>query len=363
MSVTILNGGSRTTQDQYTGSEHELTVDASNRNLRLHDGATQGGHVIYSAANSDARYQPKSTELLGLLGFEPHEKGLLVRIGPAEYQLRQLTANSASLTLANANGYAGNPNLSLAETITSEHTWDSQHIFNDVVQFNAGINADVSGDLTGNVTGNLTGNVTGNLTGNANGSHTGSFAGNINVSAHVLTLADDQIPTAKINNLLGFVESNGFPSGGIILWEGLESAIPAGWFLCDGLNGTPDLRGRFLVGAAASGTYDPGDSGGVATHAPNVTVDNAGSHTHALSGSTGSAPAGVNLTLTLSSSANWDTSGGTGEPLTNVTRTDPGHTHTQGGQADANGIHIHTATVDSFDNRPPYYALCYIMKG
>lgn len=36
------------------------------------------------------------------------------------------------------------------------------------------------------------------------------------------------------------------PSGGIIMWSG--NTIPVGWFLCNGQNGTPDLRGRFIVG-------------------------------------------------------------------------------------------------------------------
>src|SRR5207237_1315846 len=36
--------------------------------------------------------------------------------------------------------------------------------------------------------------------------------------------------------------------GIIVLWSGLASAIPSGWVLCDGTNGTPDLRDRFIIG-------------------------------------------------------------------------------------------------------------------
>ncbi len=47
-----------------------------------------------------------------------------------------------------------------------------------------------------------------------------------------------------------------FPPGGIIMWSGLEADIPKGWALCDGANGTPDLRGRFVLGAVGgSNTY------------------------------------------------------------------------------------------------------------
>lgn len=39
------------------------------------------------------------------------------------------------------------------------------------------------------------------------------------------------------------------PIGAIILWSGPESTIPTGWHICDGTNGTEDLRGRFALGA------------------------------------------------------------------------------------------------------------------
>jgi hypothetical protein len=64
-----------------------------------------------------------------------------------------------------------------------------------------------------------------------------------------------------------------FPVGGIIMWAGLESEIPTGWSLCDGLNGTPDLRSRFVLASgydAATSQYVVGQSGG------NVWVDAGG---------------------------------------------------------------------------------------
>lgn len=41
------------------------------------------------------------------------------------------------------------------------------------------------------------------------------------------------------------------PYGSVAMFSG--ATLPAGWLLCDGANGTPDLRDRFLVGAAAAG--------------------------------------------------------------------------------------------------------------
>ena len=48
-----------------------------------------------------------------------------------------------------------------------------------------------------------------------------------------------------------------FPSGGIIMWSGTIASIPSGWYFCNGSNGTPDLRDRFIIGASA-------DNGGAA---------------------------------------------------------------------------------------------------
>jgi microcystin-dependent protein len=48
--------------------------------------------------------------------------------------------------------------------------------------------------------------------------------------------------------------------GAIVMWSGSTLDIPQGWKLCNGLNGTPDLRNRFIVGAG--NLYNVGDTGG-----------------------------------------------------------------------------------------------------
>lgn len=45
----------------------------------------------------------------------------------------------------------------------------------------------------------------------------------------------------------------------ICLWPGAIADIPAGWALCDGNNGTPDLRDCFVIGAG--GAQAPGATG------------------------------------------------------------------------------------------------------
>jgi len=69
-------------------------------------------------------------------------------------------------------------------------------------------------------------------------------------------------------------------SGIIVIWSGALSASPSGWVLCDGLNGTPDLRARFVIGAQADSgqTYNKGDTGGATS--VTLATGNLPSHTH-----------------------------------------------------------------------------------
>jgi len=66
-------------------------------------------------------------------------------------------------------------------------------------------------------------------------------------------------------------------SGAIILWSGSIVNIPAGYALCDGTNGTPDLTDKFVYGAG--GALAPGASGGSAVHNHDFTTDG---HDHSL---------------------------------------------------------------------------------
>lgn len=69
--------------------------------------------------------------------------------------------------------------------------------------------------------------------------------------------------------------------GIIVMWSGPLSDVPPGWAMCDGTQGTPDLRDRFIVGARRD--YDgvpkatlegsPTQSGGSVTHTHTFTTD------------------------------------------------------------------------------------------
>lgn len=46
--------------------------------------------------------------------------------------------------------------------------------------------------------------------------------------------------------------NSSMPAGGIIMWSGTIASIPAGWALCDGASGTPDLTDKFVISVASS---------------------------------------------------------------------------------------------------------------
>lgn len=140
------------------------------------------------------------------------------------------------------------------------------------------------------------------------------------------------------------------PSGCIIIWSGSIGAIPSGFVLCDGTNGTPDLRNSFVLGAG--NTYSVGQTGGstdaiVVSHTHTATVTDPG-HIHVIAGLYQS---NYNPPSTGSSFEAWD------------------HSQTPNATENTNsattGISVSNATTGTSGtnaNMPPYYALCYIMK-
>lgn len=135
-----------------------------------------------------------------------------------------------------------------------------------------------------------------------------------------------------------------FPVGGIIMWSGSVASIPSGWVLCNGSNGTPDLRNRFVVGAGS--TYAVDATGGsadsiVVSHTHTATVTDPG-HLHTIT------PAYQNVAPGAAYG-----SGVTG--ANEGTETDSAVT----------GISVTNASTGSSGtnaNLPPYYALCFIQK-
>jgi hypothetical protein len=221
------------------------------------------------------------------------------------------------------------------------------------------------------------------------------------VHNHTSSQISDFVPAvqAVVDNM----PSASFSPGMIVMWSGSLAAIGvgalAGWALCDGSNGTPNLRDRFVIGAGnkAPGATSPSTSmptdvqgghthtvAGTAltlaqspAHSHTVTAtgtgtgstDSQGAHTHTYNevGPTG----GAIETGGNAGNSSVDTTSSNGAHTHNVTVssvTVSGTTNSQGGGAthdhglSTDGSHSHTISLASLRETIPYYALAYIMK-
>ena len=136
------------------------------------------------------------------------------------------------------------------------------------------------------------------------------------------------------------------PIGGIILWSGRANAVPAGWFLCDGSNGTPNLIGRFVMGADAN---TEGDVGGVSS--VTLATTNLPGHIHSVparTATTGNPSANHYHTATTGYVSAGHTHSGTSGTVS------ANHTHS-GTTGTVSNWHAHSGTV-AVDDRDHVHA-------
>lgn len=146
------------------------------------------------------------------------------------------------------------------------------------------------------------------------------------------------------------------PVGAIILWSGALTAIPAGFALCDGTNGTPNLSGRFVVG------YDSA-SNSVPANATDTTenygkIGNKGGRT-SVSLLTSELPEHYHLNGVADDVQGGFVYGG-------VTTDMPGSAtlsiNNEGTSRIYQGKTSSVGGAQAHENRPPYYVLAYIIK-
>jgi microcystin-dependent protein len=221
-------------------------------------------------------------------------------------------------------------------SLTINDSLDSTTALSNLGQVTAGITTVTQLRVTGVATASFfSGPLIGNVTGEIN-----STAFDTNSSGVVVT----GIATAT-----SFVGNGIIPVGGIIMWSG--TTVPTGWALCDGSQSTPDLRNRFIVGSydtsktgittqtgpgfnaetgAISENYEPGDIGGSTAH--QLTIGEMPEHNHSLQ-------TAVNV---------WFMNPGQNSNYVSATYS-TSNTGNRGGS-------------DYHENRPPYYALAFIMR-
>ena len=161
----------------------------------------------------------------------------------------------------------------------------------------------------------------------------------------------------NIYGIIGVAATSGsggayVPSGLIAIWSGATGSIPSGWLICDGTNGTPDLRNSFVLGAGNS--YSVGQTGGstdavVVSHthtATSTSVVTDPGHNHTYNQATTTAPQSGSSTQVFTANTSQNTStASTGITVATTT------TNQTAGVSGSNA------------NMPPYYALAYIMKS
>lgn len=267
--------------------------------------------------------------------------------------LEQLLANNATLYIGlTVDGSSGEiaprqklistPRAAFAEDVQTAKqgfTVNGAAVFVNGLQIGSGTSAKAQIKADGTI-------VTKSLSIGTEGGTDGKITVNGAVTTKSMTISGD----VKVNSVLDAttVKQGGnvlIPSGVVVMWSGAVNAIPAGWALCNGQNGTPDLRGRFIVG------YDPndGDYNGIGKNGGEkkvkLTVDEMPAHRHKFLSD--DQISGKNDTYAHDCDGynrynfDFDSSGGTrGRTYQN---------ESVGGS-------------QSHENRPPYYALAYIMK-
>lgn len=203
-----------------------------------------------------------------------------------------------------------------------------------------------------------------------------AFTGETYIGIKVDT--DTEMPRQKLSSVAYAFQAGdgGVPKGVIVMWSGAVTNVPSGWALCDGQNGTPNLRDRFVVGAGSA--YAVGSSGGMTSndisHSHGIGAEGAGTssvdnHQHSIAAESPRTSSPVQ-------EGDWEDS----------VRDDNDHnvsdwyhihtvnSHSHGGTTGAAGAHSHTVDAHShggatgsagtatLENRPPYYALAFIMK-
>jgi hypothetical protein len=164
-----------------------------------------------------------------------------------------------------------------------------------------------------------------------------------------LILEDDNSTTHHGSEITG----SGAPVGIIVMYYGEDPG--SSWKICNGDNGTPDLRNKFLVGAGS--TYAYGDTGGANFVTPEKSSATVGS----------TALTAENIYHEHTYDDNYATSHPSASKVGSGASTSSGNTYeskTSTTYSGSSSGHTHTGTYTGYqvDMRPPFYALHYIQR-
>ncbi len=137
------------------------------------------------------------------------------------------------------------------------------------------------------------------------------------------------------------------PPGAIVMWSGTRASIPAGWALCDGENGTPNLMDRFVVGV--SDAEEPGSTGGSSTH-----THTSPPHSHI-----------VDLPPTVSSTTFYGSASPSARPIVRYVAVESSQVpfeHEHETDPPATPSAATSVTIDEANHLPPFFKIAFIMQ-
>lgn len=162
-----------------------------------------------------------------------------------------------------------------------------------------------------------------------------------------------------------FIGDGAVPVGTIIMWSGSLLNLPAEWTLCDGNNGTPNLKDKFIMGAG--GSYAVGNTGGanevtlteaqLPAHDHSGSTSSDGQHRHYIARNQEKNSGGVSLAFKQTTNNGWHDY----DLYRHSSDANRGNSSWSGG-------HGHTLYVNdtgggqAHENKPPYYSLAYIIR-
>ena len=344
----------------FSSADVTLTLTDTNttqsaRNLRLNLTGTSGGARVLTVPAIEKVYIVNNGLADAVTVTASGGTGIAVPAGKTMYLYIDGTntvdaiTHLSSLTLATAlplaSGGTGATSDSAARTNLGLGTIATQDA--TAISVSGGT---VGGTTIINTSGNITGTGTNSLTGTTTSSGTLAVTGGLTLDGSAGT-SGQVLTSAGTGNTPTWADA--FPSGGIIMWSGTIATIPSGWYLCDGSNGTPDLRNRFIIGANAD------DSGVAKTNVTGSATQTGGSkdaivvsHTHSITD-----PGHSHATI-------YDyVSNKPGAFDANASGT-PANWFVNGTQSATTGISVNSAGSSGTNaNLPPYYALAFIMKS
>jgi len=332
-----------------TGAIGELIVDTDKDTITVHDGTTAGGKPLATESYADSAISTALGDYYTSLATDS-------AISTALSSYYTSTATDSAISTALSSYYTSTAtDLAISTSLGDYYT---------SVDTDSAITTALSSYYTSTATDSAISTALGDYAPLASPVLTGT------PSAPTPVTTDDSTTIATTEFTQALMQAM-LPAGIITMWSGTLLTIPTGWALCDGTNGTPDLRNRFIVGAGDD--YVVGDNGGQASttlttaelpgHTHTGTTDADGAHSHFVTN-------GDTVNATTSPLSNTTTIGKNGSQASTSFNYLLGGTATVANQGltDEEAAHTHTFTTastgdgDAFENRPPYYALAYIMK-